>query len=245
MEYSRLMRDSVRHGISCSFILSSTIFVTSARKRFVLSALPFDDVLQFLIGLRIEIAERKIFEFAADFAHAEPVGQRRIDLHRFARDGFTPVGREIFQRSHVVQAIGKFHHDDANIVGHGEQHFAEVLGLLLFLRCELDLADLGDAVDDVGDFGPEEFFDLFERCQRVFDDVVEQADADGDGIHLHFGQDVGDFERMSQIGFTGGAHLSLVFFGGEDVGAANQVEVVAGMVLLDLFENLLEANHVS
>ena len=162
---------------------------------------------------------------------------------RFAGDGFTTVGGQILESPHVVQAIGKLHHDDANIVGHREQHLAEVLGLLLFLGGEVNLADLGDAVDDVSDVGPEDRLDILERHERVFDNVVQQSDADRDGIHLHFGQDVGDFQRMGQVGLAGGADLSLVFFGGKDVSAANQVEVVPRMVLFDLRENVLKANH--
>ena len=84
--------------------------------------------------------------------------------------------------------------------------------------------------------GPK-IFHVFQRDERVFDDVVQKSDADGYGVHLHFGQDVGYFQRMGQIGFSRGAHLSFMFFGGEDVGAADQVEVVPGMVLFDLREN--------
>ncbi len=231
--------------MSCSFILSSTSFVTSARKASCFLPVLLDDVLQLLISFGIEIAERKIFQFATDFSHAEPVRQRGIDVHGLSRDRLAPVGREVRQRSHVVQAIGKFHHDDADIVGHGEKHFPEVLRLFLFLRCKRDLADFGDAVNDVGHFGTEQFFDFFERCQRVFNDVVEETDADRDRIHLHLRQQVRDFERMRQVGFTRRTHLSLVFLRGEDVGTANQIEIVAGMVLLDLIENLLQTNHVS
>ncbi len=34
------------------------------------------------------------------------------------------------QRPHVVQAVGQLNQNHAHIVGQGEQHFPEVLGLL-------------------------------------------------------------------------------------------------------------------
>ena len=97
----------------------------------------------------------------------------------------------------------------------------------------MDLADFGYAVDDVGDFGAEEFFDFFQRCEGVFDDVMKQANADGHRIHLHFGQNIRYFQRMGEVSFTRGPHLSFVFLRRENVCAADQVEIVAGMVLLD------------
>ena len=72
---------------------------------------------------------------------------------------------------------------------------------------------------------------------------MQKADADGYRIHLHFRQDVRDFQRMGEIGLARGAHLSLMFFGGKDVGAADQVEIIPRMVLFDLRKDVLEANH--
>ena len=77
-----------------------------------------------------------------------------------------------------MDAIGEFHHDDPNIVGHGEQHFAKILSLLGFLRSELNLTDLGDAIDDVSDFGSKNRLDVFKRYQCVFHYIVKQADTD-------------------------------------------------------------------
>ena len=45
-----------------------------------------DFLLQLEKRFRLEIAERKIFEFAANEAHSEPVGDRRVDIERFAGD---------------------------------------------------------------------------------------------------------------------------------------------------------------
>ena len=38
--------------------------------------------------------------------------------------------------------------------------------------------------------------------QRVLDDVVEQAGGDGDDVELHVGQEVGDLERVDEVGLA-------------------------------------------
>ena len=38
---------------------------------------------------------------------------------------------QVLQRAHVVQAVGELDQDDADVVDHGQEHLAEVLGLAL------------------------------------------------------------------------------------------------------------------
>src|SRR5262245_3491311 len=109
----------------------------------------------------------------------------------------------------------------------------------------MDLADLGYAIDDVGNFGAEEFFDFLEGCKGIFDNVMKKTDADGHRIHLHFGQQIRHFKRMGEVSLARGTHLSLVFLRRKNVCAANQVETVTGMVFLNSCENLFQANHGS
>ncbi len=81
--------------------------------------------------------------------------------------------------------------------------------------------------------------------QRVLDDVVEQAGGDGDDVELHVGEEVGDLERVDEVGLAGMADLSLVLEGREDVGPPEQLDVGVRAVGPDLFEEVLEANHES
>ena len=81
------------------------------------------------------------------------------------------------------------------------------------------------------------------RGQRVLDDVVEQAGGDRDDVELHVGQEVGDLERVDQVGLARMAHLSLVLERREDVGPPQQLEVGVRAVGPDLLEQILEANH--
>ena len=107
-----------------------------------------DLFLQFEERLGLEIAEGEVFELAADQAHSQAVSDGRVDIERFARDALLRLGRKIFERAHVVQAIGELHHHDANVVHHGEKHLADVFGLARFGCEQVEPADFRDAFDE-------------------------------------------------------------------------------------------------
>ena len=198
---------------------------------------------QRLVGLRLEVAERQLLELVLHLAHAEPVGDRRVDVARLLGDRDAPLLGQVVERPHVVQPVGELDEDDADVVDHRQQHLAEVLGLPLLARREADGADLGDPFDDVGDLGAEQLLDPLDGGQRVLDDVVEEAGGDGDGVELHVGQEVGDGEGVDQVGLAGMADLSPVLEGREDVGPPEQLDVGVRAVGPDFFEEILEANH--
>src|SRR6185437_16100095 len=75
---------------------------------------------------------------------------RGVDVERLLRDLRLALGREMAEGPHVVRAVRELHQDDAQVARHGEEHLAEVLRLLLLARAEVDLPDLGDAVDQAG-----------------------------------------------------------------------------------------------
>ena len=60
------------------------------------------------------------------------------------------LGEEL-QRAHVVQPVGELDQDHPQVGDHRQEHLAERLGLLLFLRDVGVAGDLGDAVDQLGD----------------------------------------------------------------------------------------------
>ncbi len=93
------------------------------------------------------------------------------------------------------------------------------------------------------DLRSEQFADALDRRERVFDDVVEHARGNGDHIQLHVREEVGDRQRVDQVGLARMAHLSLVLERREHVGAAEQFDVSVRAVGPDFFEQILEANH--
>jgi hypothetical protein len=59
-----------------------------------------------------------------------------------------------------VLAVGQLDQHDAQIARHGHQHLAEVFGLRLLIGGELHLVELGQAIDQLGDFLAEFFGQL-------------------------------------------------------------------------------------
>ena len=66
---------------------------------------------------------------------------------------------------------------------------------------------------------------------------------DRDLVHAHVDQDAGHLERVDQVGLAGEALLTLVDLGGEDVGALQELQVAAGVVLEDAVGDVVEAKH--
>ncbi len=130
----------------------------------------------------------------------------------------------------LCKAVSQLDEHDANIVDHGQHHFAEVFRLLFFACNEINGADLGNAFDDMGNLLAKFLADIDDCDGGVFNGIVEKAGGDGDRVHLHFGENQGDFEGMDQVGFAGGPALSGVVFLGKLVGLANKFEVIVGPV---------------
>ena len=149
----------------------------------------------------------------------------------------------MLERAHVVQAVGEFDEHDADVVDHGEHHLAQILGLRFFPRREIDLADLGDAFDDVRDLLAKFLADFDAGDGRVFDRVVQQAGGDGDRVHAHIRENVGDFEGMDQIGLAGRAMLAGVVLLRKLIGALDEIEIVVGTVLAQLPHQLAESRY--
>src|SRR6267143_1556076 len=133
---------------------------------------------------------------------------------------------KLADRLHNMRTVRQLDQDDANVIDHGEHHLAQVLGLLLFLGGEVDLADLGDTFDDMRNLLAELLADVDDGDRSIFDRVVEQPSRYRNRIHLHLGEDQRDFQGMHEIGLAGGAALSGVMFQGVVVGFLDQFQIV-------------------
>jgi hypothetical protein len=176
-------------------------------------------------------AEAQIFQLAPNLAHAQPVRDGGVDIERFLRDFLLAVGRQMFEGSHVMQAVGQLDQHHPNVVHHGQHHFAQILGLLLLAGGKVNFADLGNALDDMSDLLAELLADVDNRDRGILDRVVQQASGHGHRVHFHLGENQGHFERMHQVGFAGSAGLPGVMLLGELIGLANDFEIVARAVL--------------
>ena len=183
-------------SLAAIVFFSSSIMPSVARRRLSTCG------PQRLVGFRLEVLERQLLELVLDLAHAEPVGDRGVDVARLLRDLDAPLLRQVVQRPHVVEPVGELDEDDADVVDHRQQHLAEVLRLPLLAGRERDGAELGDPFDDVGDVGAEQLLDALDRRLGVFDDVVEQPGGDRHDVELHVGELIRDLQRMDEVGLA-------------------------------------------
>ena len=128
-------------------------------------------------------------------------------------------------------------------MAHGEDHLAYVLCLSLFLAVKGNAADLCDTIHDVRGLVAEVFSNGVYVHTCVFHCVVQKACRDGRLVKAHFGQDVGNGQRMGQIGFSGESCLSCVGRGGKDVGPLDHLQIGVLVQRLHLVENFLDAYH--
>ncbi len=192
----------------------------------------------------IKLGEGQILQLVFHLVHADALGERRVDLHRLARDAaaLLLVADEA-KRPHVVEAIGELHQEDADVLGHGEHELPEILRLLGLVGLQLEAGQLGDPVDELGDVGTEQALDVLERRHRVLDRVVQQPGDDRGGVELHPGEDARDLDGMREIGIARGAQLRAMRLHREDIGAVERILVGRGIVALDALDQLELAHH--
>ena len=179
-------------------MLDERVF-NDAKKLLALDALRFHRCGDLFVADWVGVAEGEVFEFAANLAHAEAMSERSVDVEGLAGDGFAAVGLKVLEGAHVVQAVGQLDEHYAHVRDHGQQHLADVLGLAVFAVGELDLVDLGDALDDVRHLVAEVGVDLLAGGGGVLDGIVQEAGGNGRRVQLHFRQNFGHFKGMNDV----------------------------------------------
>ena len=186
-----------------------------AEEFLLVAARALERALDHAVALRIERAKPEILELELHRVQSEPLGHRRIDVERLARDRAALGGRQRLDGAQVVRAVGELDQDHAQVAHHRQQHLAEVLRLRFLAILEADLVELGDAIDDLGDVVAEARGDVGLGDRRVLDDVVQDRADDGVGVQVQVGEDLRRGHRMRDVGLARDALLALVGGGAE------------------------------
>ncbi len=192
--------------------------------------------------VRVEVVEGEVLEVPLDPRHPQAVGDGGVDLERLARDPPPRLGRQVVERLHVVQAVGELDDDHPDVLGRGQDHLAEGLGLRLVVPHVGVAADLGHPVDQLGELGPEGRLQHLAGGERVLQDVVEEPDGDADLVELEVGEEKGDLQGVGQVGLAGLPQLVLVHLRREVVDGAQEGDVHLPLVGLEPGEHVLEAD---
>ena len=171
-----------------------------------------------------QMAEGQFLQLAVGQVQTQPVGDRRVNLQRLRRNARPLFARHVIERAHVVRAIGQLDQDDPHVARHGQQHLAERLGLALFAGVELQLVELGQAIDQFGDGRAEALDQLGLGDAAVLDRVVQQRCHQRLRVELPFGALRCHGDRMGDVGLATGANLAQMGFVGKAVGLADLLD---------------------
>ena len=196
----------------------------------------------FLVHLGIEGREGEVLQLPLDRVHAEPVGQRGEDFQGLPGLAGRGLGRDEAPRPGVVEPVGEFDHQDADVLGHGHDHLAHGLGLGRLT--EADLVQLGDAVHQHGHFGAELGLQVGQRVRGVLDGVVQQGRGQRGAAQAEFGEDGGHRDGVRDVGVPALALLAPVAALGHHEGALDEVEILFGVVGADSAQQRLQNRRV-
>ena len=205
------MLDARRNGVPDARFVEffADIVLDVVQELFMPAGLLFQPLDNFLIADWVEAFEGKILQFPFDAAHAQAMGNRRINLHGFERLIPLLALREKLECARIVQAVGQLDENDADILGHGHEHLAQILHLLLLLGVAQH-TKAGYAVHQLGDRGSEFVLNGLIVKLGILDAIMQQARADGVGIQPHFNDDLRDRHRMDDVRLSILAFLALV-----------------------------------
>ena len=202
------------------------------QKLVALSALAGELFFNFMVTDRIQKADGEILQFLLHRTNTQTVRDGRVDFNGFQRLVALLLFRHEAQGAHIVQAIRQLDDDHADIVRHGDEHFAQIFRLLLFFGAQLDLAQLGHAVDQRSDVFAELFFDLFNGDGRILRHVVQHRRRERFGVHAHVSQNDRHGDRMDDVGLTRPPGLIPVSLLGDLIGAVDHGNALFGIVAL-------------
>ena len=160
-------------------------------------------------------------------------------------DAVALLGRQMVEGAHVVDTVGELDQDHPHIRRHRQQQLAEILRLGGLARGQLELGQLGDAIDQIGDLGAEQPRDLLAGRRGVLDGVVQQRGDDRRVVEPKIGQDRRDFQRMAEIGLAAGAGLLGMRPGAEHIGPVQQRLVGVRVVIPDPLDKFELTDHGS
>ena len=197
-----------------------------------------------VIGFRFEFAESEQLHLTHEIIHADPLGERRVDIHRLLGDAppLFGLGDEM-QRPHIVQTVGQLHQQHADIVRHRQKEFAQILRRAFVFRLRFDLGELRHAIDQPRNILAERFLDLLIGDQRVLDRVVQQRSHDRLIVEIQVGQDARDFDRVTEIGVSARPFLAAMFLDRKHIGAVDHRFVRIRIVAFYPFDKFILTQH--
>ena len=199
-----------------------------------LVATRLDELGDLLVRPRMQRLEGEVLELPLDLLDTEAVGQRGVDLEGLGGDPALLGDGQRRECPHVVETVGELDQQHADVARHRHDHLAHVLGLRQLAGLELQLVELRQAVDDLGDIVAELLAEPVEGDGRVLHGVVQQRRLERRRVQAQVGEDLRHRQRMFDERLPREAHLALVGLLGDPIGGLEHLEVALGVVGADL-----------
>ena len=127
---------------------------------------------------RVQCAKTLIFENFFKFKDTESISDRCIYIECLERDTFSFIAFHMkIERSHIMDSIGKFDDDDADILTHRDEHFSKTLDRALFSAI-FELADLAESSADMRYLVSEFCTDIVDSPRSILRDIMKKARLD-------------------------------------------------------------------
>ena len=118
---------------------------------FAFGTLLVDLLGNLLVQIGLQEAERQVFQFPLQFPDAKAIGQRRVQVERFAGDGHPQLVRHLGVIAQRLSTRCETQQNDADIFDCSQQHLAQNLDLRLHFGRILLTAVGGVRHETVGD----------------------------------------------------------------------------------------------
>ena len=187
------------------------------------------------------ILEAEVFEFGLDVEQAEAIGQRGIDVERFAGNFILLVGGHGAEGAHVVESVGNLDEHHTDILAHGQQQLAEVFGLQRCLVAENAARNLGQAADKLGNLGAELLLDVLNGVVGIFNHIVEKCGAYRGRAQTDFLRgNLGHGDWVENIRLARATSDAAMSFLGKSEGALDYLHLLAVVAIEIAVEHILK-----
>ena len=143
-----------------------------------------------------------------------------------------------------MEPVGELDQNDPDIPGHCQQHLAEVFCLRVLARFEVDLIDLADPIDQLGDVFTKARGEFFFGGRGVLDNIVQQRCDEATTVKPHLPENGRHGQGVEDISFTTSTHLPVMGFGAKQVGIVDGFDFLGIEVLLDDLEQITDQQSV-
>ena len=180
-----------------------------------------------------EFEKGQILQLFLQVDHADPRGQRGVNLKRLRSNARPPLiaGDEV-KGAHVVQSVGQLDQQHPDVARERQQQLAEILRLFELAAGIFETGELSNALDQLTHGGAEAFADIPVGRVGVFDHVVQQRGGDGGRIKPLFGEVSRHAHRVGEVGIARRPGLGGVLELGVIVGSGDHRGIEFGMRVL-------------